>query len=138
MFIDEILLPFRQKRDSCTCDATAYWKLEIYTYRSLTSSHKTDACVSLRISTRRPHHTQHQHASAIIAWPAVDQSPYKVVFPYSNIHSNCFFPFRLLFRTATYESREPERYIDPAMIGILVGMAIMFIIICIVLRLFSR
>lgn len=37
-----------------------------------------------------------------------------------------------------YESREPERYIDPAMIGILVGMAIMFIIICVVLRLFSR
>lgn len=48
------------------------------------------------------------------------------------------FVFICCFRTATYESREPERYIDPAMIGILVGMAIMFIIICIVLRLFSR
>lgn len=34
--------------------------------------------------------------------------------------------------------REPERYIDPAMIGILAGMALMFIIICVVLRLFSR
>lgn len=38
----------------------------------------------------------------------------------------------------TQGSREPERYVDPAMIGILVGMAIMFIIICVVLRLFSR
>lgn len=40
--------------------------------------------------------------------------------------------------TALQESREPERYIDPAMIGILAGMALMFIIICVVLRLFSR
>ncbi|KAJ6637205.1 Glycerophosphodiester phosphodiesterase GDPD5, partial [Pseudolycoriella hygida] len=39
---------------------------------------------------------------------------------------------------AKQESREPERYIDPAMIGILAGMALMFIIICVVLRLFSR
>lgn len=38
----------------------------------------------------------------------------------------------------TRESRETERYIDPAMIGILAGMALMFIIICVVLRLFSR
>lgn len=36
------------------------------------------------------------------------------------------------------EPRVPERYIDPAMIGILAGMALMFIIICVVLRLFSR
>lgn len=40
--------------------------------------------------------------------------------------------------TVTRESREPERYVDPAMIGILAGMALMFIIICVVLRLFSR
>lgn len=33
---------------------------------------------------------------------------------------------------------EVERYVDPAMIGVLVGMALMFIIICVVLRLFSR
>ncbi|XP_031618043.1 uncharacterized protein LOC116337536 isoform X2 [Contarinia nasturtii] len=38
----------------------------------------------------------------------------------------------------TRESRTPERYVDPAMIGILAGMALMFIIICVVLRLFSR
>ncbi|KYM75359.1 hypothetical protein ALC53_14268 [Atta colombica] len=30
------------------------------------------------------------------------------------------------------------QYIDPAMIGVLVGMALMFVIICVVLRLFSR
>ncbi|XP_018341067.1 PREDICTED: uncharacterized protein LOC108747789 isoform X3 [Trachymyrmex septentrionalis] len=30
------------------------------------------------------------------------------------------------------------QYIDPAMIGVLVGMALMFIIICVVLRLFSK
>ncbi|XP_020282207.1 uncharacterized protein LOC109853981 [Pseudomyrmex gracilis] len=34
---------------------------------------------------------------------------------------------------------EPSlQYIDPAMIGVLVGMALMFIIICVVLRLFSK
>ncbi|KAK9737860.1 hypothetical protein QE152_g10362 [Popillia japonica] len=33
---------------------------------------------------------------------------------------------------------QTERYTDPAMIGILVAMFLMFIIICIVLRLFSR
>lgn len=33
---------------------------------------------------------------------------------------------------------EPERYIDPTMIGVLVAMAVMFIIICVVLRLFSK
>ncbi|KAL0132073.1 hypothetical protein PUN28_000089 [Cardiocondyla obscurior] len=38
------------------------------------------------------------------------------------------------------EVKEPPslRYIDPAMIGVLVGMALMFIIICVVLRLFSK
>ncbi|XP_034487763.1 uncharacterized protein LOC117791934 isoform X2 [Drosophila innubila] len=36
------------------------------------------------------------------------------------------------------DKRVPERYIDPAMIGVLVGMALMFIIICVVLRLFSQ
>ncbi|XP_058792217.1 uncharacterized protein LOC131664829 isoform X2 [Phymastichus coffea] len=38
------------------------------------------------------------------------------------------------------EVKEPQdlRYVDPAMIGILAGMALMFIIICIVLRLFSQ
>uniref|UniRef100_A0AAG5CP28 EB domain-containing protein n=1 Tax=Anopheles atroparvus TaxID=41427 RepID=A0AAG5CP28_ANOAO len=33
---------------------------------------------------------------------------------------------------------EQEKYIDPAMIGVLVAMAVMFIIICVVLRLFSK
>nr|CAD7399425.1 unnamed protein product [Timema poppensis] len=32
----------------------------------------------------------------------------------------------------------PPQYVDPAMIGVLVGMALMFIIICVVLRLFSK
>lgn len=32
----------------------------------------------------------------------------------------------------------PEKYVDPAMIGILVAMFLMFITICVVLRLFSR
>ena len=38
------------------------------------------------------------------------------------------------------EVKEPTslRYIDPAMIGILVAMALMFVIICVVLRLFSK
>ncbi|KPU80175.1 uncharacterized protein Dana_GF18410, isoform C [Drosophila ananassae] len=36
------------------------------------------------------------------------------------------------------DKRGPEDYIDPAMIGVLVGMALMFIIICVVLRLFSQ
>jgi hypothetical protein len=30
------------------------------------------------------------------------------------------------------------KYVDPAMIGVLVGMALMFIILCVVLRLFSK
>lgn len=33
---------------------------------------------------------------------------------------------------------ESTRTVDPAMIGVLVGMALMFVIICVVLRLFSR
>ncbi|CAH2105267.1 unnamed protein product [Euphydryas editha] len=33
---------------------------------------------------------------------------------------------------------ESTRTLDPAMIGVLVGMALMFVIICVVLRLFSR
>ncbi|XP_002000747.3 uncharacterized protein LOC6574716 isoform X2 [Drosophila mojavensis] len=36
------------------------------------------------------------------------------------------------------DKRGAETYIDPAMIGVLVGMALMFIIICVVLRLFSQ
>lgn len=46
--------------------------------------------------------------------------------------------FRYMITVTRDSSREPERYIDPAMIGILAGMALMFIIICVVLRLFSR
>lgn len=37
-----------------------------------------------------------------------------------------------------YEPPAPVQYVDPAMIGVLVGMALMFIIICVVLRLFSK
>ncbi|XP_039289690.1 uncharacterized protein LOC111047608 isoform X3 [Nilaparvata lugens] len=40
--------------------------------------------------------------------------------------------------TATYVPPKTEQYVDPAMIGVLVGMALMFIIICVVLRLFSK
>ncbi|XP_049820753.1 uncharacterized protein LOC109605412 isoform X2 [Aethina tumida] len=36
------------------------------------------------------------------------------------------------------QKRTPEKYVDPAMIGILVAMFLMFITICVVLRLFSR
>ncbi|XP_015188732.1 PREDICTED: uncharacterized protein LOC107072923 isoform X1 [Polistes dominula] len=38
------------------------------------------------------------------------------------------------------ENKEPPslQYVDPAMIGVLVGMALMFVIICVVLRLFSK
>ncbi|XP_077288100.1 EB domain-containing julius seizure protein isoform X1 [Arctopsyche grandis] len=39
---------------------------------------------------------------------------------------------------AISEKPQPIKYIDPAMIGVLVGMALMFVIICVVLRLFSR
>lgn len=39
---------------------------------------------------------------------------------------------------ASYEPPAPIQYVDPAMIGVLVGMALMFIIICVVLRLFSK
>ncbi|KAJ4432394.1 hypothetical protein ANN_21013, partial [Periplaneta americana] len=36
------------------------------------------------------------------------------------------------------EDTTPPRYVDPTMIGVLVGMALMFIILCVVLRLFSK
>ncbi|KDR07510.1 hypothetical protein L798_02826 [Zootermopsis nevadensis] len=36
------------------------------------------------------------------------------------------------------EPTGPTTYVDPAMIGVLVGMALMFIILCVVLRLFSK
>ncbi|XP_034935804.1 uncharacterized protein jus isoform X2 [Chelonus insularis] len=39
---------------------------------------------------------------------------------------------------AEVKEEESLRYVDPAMIGILVAMALMFIIICVVLRLFSK
>lgn len=39
---------------------------------------------------------------------------------------------------AVKENLQPIQYVDPAMIGVLVGMALMFVIICVVLRLFSR
>ncbi|XP_063994226.1 uncharacterized protein LOC135171529 isoform X3 [Diachasmimorpha longicaudata] len=39
---------------------------------------------------------------------------------------------------AEVKEQENLRYVDPAMIGILVAMALMFIIICVVLRLFSK
>uniref|UniRef100_A0A1B6D9A5 EB domain-containing protein n=1 Tax=Clastoptera arizonana TaxID=38151 RepID=A0A1B6D9A5_9HEMI len=40
--------------------------------------------------------------------------------------------------TAPLESTGPEKYIDPTMIAILVVMALMFVIICVVLHLFSK
>lgn len=58
-----------------------------------------------------------------------------------NEQTNTYFqPYKQIkhVHTVTRESREPERYVDPAMIGILAGMALMFVIICVVLRLFSR
>ncbi|XP_063218208.1 uncharacterized protein LOC134528486 [Bacillus rossius redtenbacheri] len=39
---------------------------------------------------------------------------------------------------ASNTQADNSRYIDPAMIGVLVGMALMFIILCVVLRLFSK
>ncbi|XP_064550336.1 uncharacterized protein jus isoform X2 [Drosophila montana] len=36
------------------------------------------------------------------------------------------------------QDKRPDTYLDPAMIGVLVGMALMFVIICVVLRLFSQ
>lgn len=39
---------------------------------------------------------------------------------------------------AIYKPPVTERYIDPTMIAILVAMALMFVIICVVLRLFSK
>jgi glycerol uptake facilitator-like aquaporin len=36
------------------------------------------------------------------------------------------------------EATGPPKYVDPAMIGVLVGMTLMFIILCVVLRLFSK
>ncbi|XP_065170060.1 uncharacterized protein jus isoform X2 [Atheta coriaria] len=39
---------------------------------------------------------------------------------------------------AVKNETHPEKYIDPAMIGILVAMFLMFITICVVLRLFSK
>lgn len=59
-------------------------------------------------------------------------------FVFKNAIFSLVFPSVPKRFLATQESREPERYIDPAMIGILAGMALMFIIICVVLRLFSR
>lgn len=58
----------------------------------------------------------------------------------------CMFEMNPIVKPdGTYECRatmqkpiEPEKYIDPAMIGVLVAMAVMFIIICVVLRLFSK
>ena len=44
----------------------------------------------------------------------------------------------ILISAVKNEPLEPIRYVDPAMIGVLVGMALMFIIICVVLRMFSR
>ncbi|XP_035782497.1 uncharacterized protein LOC118461363 isoform X2 [Anopheles albimanus] len=58
----------------------------------------------------------------------------------------CLFEMNAIFKPdGSVECRapinkpiEPEKYIDPAMIGVLVAMAVMFIIICVVLRLFSK
>ncbi|XP_053667781.1 uncharacterized protein LOC128718133 [Anopheles marshallii] len=58
----------------------------------------------------------------------------------------CLFEMNAFFKSdGSVECRapinkpiEPEKYIDPAMIGVLVAMAVMFIIICVVLRLFSK
>lgn len=40
--------------------------------------------------------------------------------------------------TAEIRLEESTKTLDPAMIGILVAMALMFVIICVVLRLFAR
>lgn len=57
----------------------------------------------------------------------------------------CRFEMTPLFRSdgiveciAVQNPTVPTQYVDPAMIGVLVGMALMFIIICVVLRLFSK
>lgn len=52
---------------------------------------------------------------------------------YTHIYCLCRF-----FIVAIQNPTAPVQYVDPAMIGVLVGMALMFIIICVVLRLFSK
>lgn len=55
--------------------------------------------------------------------------------PHQSIHSlHLYFVFVLAVKNTV----QPEKYVDPAMIGILVAMFLMFITICVVLRLFSR
>lgn len=52
-----------------------------------------------------------------------------------------FHYYNLFFNSFSEKGERPkgpETYIDPAMIGVLVGMALMFVIICVVLRLFSQ
>lgn len=46
--------------------------------------------------------------------------------------------FMWLVLAVKNEPTGPTTYVDPAMIGVLVGMALMFIILCVVLRLFSK
>lgn len=49
-----------------------------------------------------------------------------------------FILINVLFPVPLQSSTHPGKYVDPAMIGILVAMFLMFITICVVLRLFSR
>jgi len=40
--------------------------------------------------------------------------------------------------SAKPEAPRDEPHVDPAMIGVLVGLGLMFVIMCVVLRLFSK
>jgi len=54
-------------------------------------------------------------------------------------HKFWYIPmFVRLIVSASNKEPASVQYIDPAMIGVLVGMALMFVIICVVLRLFSK
>lgn len=56
----------------------------------------------------------------------------------TKLQSNFHFAVLFLFLAVKHTIEEPGYTVDPTMIGILVAMIVMFIIICVVLRLFSK
>jgi len=54
------------------------------------------------------------------------------------LNFSCSHLFLWFILTVKNEPTGSTTYTDPAMIGVLVGMALMFIILCVVLRLFSK
>ncbi|KAF9415814.1 hypothetical protein HW555_006641 [Spodoptera exigua] len=71
----------------------------------------------------------------------VDGSVICTILGHKTLISSCISKkvhFRRIDRSTVKPVEESTRTLDPAMIGVLVGMALMFVIICVVLRLFSR